>query len=66
MYKTVIIVLSLVAASSAYSKPCNASLANYGPMPVAIRINHCPGTPDVCKIIRERNIIADIDFIAGK
>lgn len=64
MLKIAAIILGLIAVASARVRTCDRGVL--GPHPQAIRITHCPDNNSVCRIIRGRDIIGEIDFIASK
>jgi hypothetical protein len=64
MFKVAILVCGLIAISSARIRPCDRGVL--GPLPVAHRIDNCPDPNQVCEIIRGKDIVATMDFIASK
>jgi hypothetical protein len=64
MLKTAFVIFALVATVSARQRACDRGVL--GPNPLAIRITHCPDLTSTCRIIRGRDIVADIDFAASE
>ena len=64
MYKIAIFITALIAVASARIRSCDRGVL--GPNPQAIRISHCPDSSAVCRIIRGRDIVGEIDFVASK
>lgn len=64
MMKIAIVVCALIAVASARIRACDRGVL--GPVPVAHRIDNCPDPNRVCEIIRGKDIIATMDFIASK
>lgn len=64
MYKIALIVLALVAGSSARLRECDRGVP--GPFPSGVRITGCPDNNAVCNLVRGRDVVGEIDFVSGK
>lgn len=64
MFKVALIVAAFIAASSALVRQCDRGVL--GPLPVAHRITGCPNLTQRCRIVRGRDIIGELDFVASE
>jgi hypothetical protein len=64
MMKIALVVLAFVAVASARIRSCDRGVL--GPNPQGIRITGCPDVNSVCRIVRGRDILGEIDFVASK
>lgn len=62
MFKIAVFTFAFIAIASARIRTCDRGVL--GPHPQAIRITHCPDNNSVCRIVRGRDIVGEIDFIA--